>query len=70
MLLLVLSGFVLLRIDARQLLELLFQLPPRKTRFEPCRNGAAGHTTSCQHAERPTCGTTRVPASANMAGFS
>ncbi len=33
MLLLALSGVLLLRCDARQLLELLFQLPPRNNRF-------------------------------------
>ena len=32
-LLLALSGVLLLRCDARQLLELLFQLPPRNKRF-------------------------------------
>ena len=34
MLLLMLSGVLLLRFDARQLLELLFQLPPRNKRFK------------------------------------
>jgi len=34
MLLLMLSGVLLLRCDARQLLELLFQLPPRNKRFK------------------------------------
>ena len=33
MLLLMLSGVLLLRCDARQLLELLFQLPPRNKRY-------------------------------------
>ena len=36
MLLLLLSGLLLLRLATRQLLALLFQLPPRFTRFEPC----------------------------------
>jgi len=36
MLLLALSGLLLLRFATRQLLALLFQLPPRMTRFEPC----------------------------------
>jgi len=35
MLLLALSGLLLLRMATRQLLALLFQLPPRFTRFEP-----------------------------------
>lgn len=35
MLLFVLSGLLLLRFAERQLLRLLFQLPPRLTRFEP-----------------------------------
>ena len=35
MLLLLLSGLLLLRLATRQLLALLFQLPPRFTRFEP-----------------------------------
>ncbi len=35
MLLLALSGLLLLRLATRQLLALLFQLPPRITRFEP-----------------------------------
>ena len=34
LLLLMLSGVLLLRFDARQLLELLFQLPPRNKRFK------------------------------------
>ncbi len=33
MLLLMLSGVLLLRLEARQLLELLFQLPPRNKRY-------------------------------------
>ena len=36
MLLLALDGLLLLRLAARQLLALLFHLPPRITRFEPC----------------------------------
>ena len=35
MLLFVLDGLLLLRFATRQLLALLFQLPPRFTRFEP-----------------------------------
>ena len=35
MLLLALFGLLLLRLATRQLLALLFQLPPRLTRFEP-----------------------------------
>ena len=35
MLLLTLFGLLLLRLPTRQLLALLFQLPPRMTRFEP-----------------------------------
>ena len=35
MLLFLLSGVLLLRFAARQLIALLFQLPPRFTRFEP-----------------------------------
>jgi hypothetical protein len=35
LLLLRLSGLLLLRFETRQFLALLFQLPPRKTRFEP-----------------------------------
>ncbi|MFT4973955.1 MAG: hypothetical protein ACI9JY_003168, partial [Saprospiraceae bacterium] len=35
LLLLRLSGLLLLRLDTRQFLALLFQLPPRKTRLEP-----------------------------------
>ena len=35
MLLLALSGLLLLRFADRQLFALLFQLPPRLTRFEP-----------------------------------
>jgi hypothetical protein len=35
MLLLRLSGLLLLRFADRQLMALLFQLPPRNTRFEP-----------------------------------
>ena len=35
LLLLRLSGVLLLRFDERQFLALLFQLPPRSTRFEP-----------------------------------
>jgi hypothetical protein len=31
-----LSGWLWLRLAARSLLPLLFQLPPRITRFEPC----------------------------------
>ena len=36
MLLLALSGQLLFRLPTRQLLALLFQLPPRFTRLEPC----------------------------------
>ncbi len=36
LLLLRLSGVLLLRFDTRQFCELLFQEPPRNTRFEPC----------------------------------
>jgi len=36
MLLFLLSGQLLFRMAVRQLLALLFQLPPRITRFEPC----------------------------------
>ena len=46
MLLFVLSGLLLFRIAERQLFELLFQLPPRLTRFGP-------------HGDRPT-GTLRT----------
>ena len=35
MLLLLLNGLLLLRFATRQLFALLFQLPPRFTRFEP-----------------------------------
>ena len=35
MLLFALFGLLLLRLPTRQLLALLFQLPPRFTRFEP-----------------------------------
>ena len=35
LLLLLLAGSLLLRLATRQLLALLFQLPPRFTRFEP-----------------------------------
>jgi len=37
MLLFVFDGLLLLRFAERQLLPLLFQLPPRFTRFEPLR---------------------------------
>lgn len=37
MLLFVFDGLLLLRFADRQLLPLLFQLPPRFTRFEPLR---------------------------------
>jgi len=35
------DGSLLLRFDARQLVPLLFQLPPRITRAEPCDRSPA-----------------------------
>ena len=46
MLLLMLSG-VLLRFDARQLLELLFQLPPRNKRFKVIFGTTSVNKNSC-----------------------
>ena len=42
MLLFLLSGQLLLRLATQQLLALLFQLPPRITRFEPCGQNPKG----------------------------
>ena len=49
MLLFLLSGLLLLRFADRQLLTLLFQLPPRITRFEPVGH----HPKSMQHVSPP-----------------
>ena len=52
MLLFRLSGLLLLRCADRQLFALLFQLPPRITRFEP-----VGHHLGVRHwrVESPEC---------------
>ena len=42
MLLLLFVGLLLLRFAVRQLFALLFQLPPRFTRFEPCGQNPCG----------------------------
>ena len=57
-LLLRLSGALLLRYDTRQFVKLLFQLPPRFTRFEPfpinIHKIFSVLTCNCQHAQRTT----------------
>lgn len=45
MLLLLLSGLLLFRLADRQFCALLFQLPPRITRFEPA-SGLGPHTST------------------------
>ena len=49
-LLLALPGELLLRLATRQLVALLFQLPPRFTRLEPCHGFTILTITSHQHS--------------------
>jgi hypothetical protein len=46
-------GLLLLRLDEARLLELLFQLPPRKPRYEPARSGPDARR--CRLSLRESC---------------